>query len=83
MKSIFEVRRYEDSLIPTDSRLFKNREDAEKFAKQLVDEAIKKPNRKVGKRYFDDGPYTVFNTDENGWSTDVYCQVFVSNRRLY
>lgn len=83
MKSIFEVRRYQDSLVPTDSRLFEKLEDAKEYARELAEASIlKERGQKLVKNEMD-GHYTIFETDVNGWSESIYCQIFISNRRVF
>lgn len=83
MRSIFEVNRYQDSLVPTDSRLFEKLEDAKDYAQKLAEDSILEGRGQKLVKDKLDGHYTIFETDIDGWSESIYCQIFVSNRRVF
>ena len=87
MKSIFEVVRYDDVRDKdTDRRLFNKREDADKFARYLLEESmINRTNLEYSKD--PSGNYHVtYIVDENiddPWDDNSYCSIIITERRVF
>lgn len=87
MNSIFEVVRYDDRRDKsTDRRLFKKHEDAEKFARELLEASM--VNRTDLEYYKNPSGnyYVTYIVDENiddPWDDNSYCSIIITERRVF